>query len=111
MNAIGKSNISKETQMTNRQIVQVLAKRFLERSEALGYKGKKADNAALDYFCGAATFAEELAVSLASYSDEQGKVAAITAQQRAQHLGIVCALFIAIRGMFAVRELATRVVK
>lgn len=32
--------------------------RLIERVDTLGYRGKKADNAALDYLCGAAVAAE-----------------------------------------------------
>jgi hypothetical protein len=34
-------------------MVKKLAQGFVERAKALGYKGKKRDAAAMDYFCGA----------------------------------------------------------
>jgi hypothetical protein len=37
-----------------------LAKRFIGRSEKLGYKGKARDKAALDFFCGALALAEAI---------------------------------------------------
>ena len=71
--------------------VQTIAKRFIERAEALELKGKKRDDAALDYFCGAAAGAE-----LAGNA------------QLATHIGVVCATMLSVRGFFAVKELATR---
>jgi hypothetical protein len=40
--------------MTTTYFATELAKSFIERAESLGYKGRKRDEAALDYFCGAA---------------------------------------------------------
>ena len=34
---------------------QAFARSFMERATVLNYKGKKRDDAALDYYCGAAT--------------------------------------------------------
>ena len=69
--------------------VRLLAQRFIERSKALGYKDVKRDNAALDYFVGAAGLAEIAGdKSLATY------------------LGFVCAMMISVHGFFAVNELA-----
>lgn len=45
---------------TGNSTVKMLALKFKERSEALGYKGKKRDDAALDYFAGAATVLAEM---------------------------------------------------
>jgi hypothetical protein len=41
-----------------RATIKALAKSFIERSTELGYKGKKRDSAALDYFIGAAKLLE-----------------------------------------------------
>lgn len=79
---------------TNQEIVTGLAQRFIERAEALGYKGKARDKAALDYFVGAATLA-----------DLQANHAL------AQHLGTVSALIVSVRGYFGVRELAAEKVE
>ena len=38
--------------------LKTLALRWKERRDALGYKGKRADSAMLDYFIGAATMAD-----------------------------------------------------
>jgi hypothetical protein len=40
-------------------IAKTIAEKFIERSEALGYKGKQRDKAALDFFCGAAAALDE----------------------------------------------------
>jgi hypothetical protein len=41
-----------------RATIKALAKSFIERSTELGYKGKKRDGAALDYFVGAVAWAQ-----------------------------------------------------
>lgn len=71
------------------EIVRRLAQRTIEHVEALGLKGKRADDAALHYFVGAASLA-----------DETGN------RELAQHLGTVCVLIVSVRGMFGIRELA-----
>ena len=70
-------------------VPHLLAKRFVERAEALEMKGKKRDCAALDYFCGATTAAE---------LSEQPALAA--------QLASICVLIISIRGYKGVLELA-----
>lgn len=37
---------------------KLIAAKFIERATSLGYKGKARDNAALDFFCGAAAAQE-----------------------------------------------------
>lgn len=74
--------------MTSSQTTKALAKRFVERSESLELKGKKRDVAALDYFVGAATLA-----------DLSGDASL------ANHLGVVCALIISVRGFIGVKDL------
>lgn len=44
--------------MTHQQITAALAEAFVERASQLDYKGKKRDDAALDYFVGAAISAK-----------------------------------------------------
>ena len=68
---------------------KALAEKFIERSKELKYSGVKRDNAALDYFCGAASMAE-LSGDTALYA----------------HLGRIITLLIAVRGYIAVAELA-----
>jgi folate-dependent phosphoribosylglycinamide formyltransferase PurN len=70
------------------QITQRLAEQFIERVDALGYKGKRRDDAALDFFCGAASAAEALDPGLTA------------------HLTRVVVHLIAIRGYMAVLALA-----
>ena len=77
--------------MTNSELARALARSFIKRAEALGYKGKKRDDAALDYFCGAAVLASE-----------SGNASLAT------HLGALCALTISVYGFVAVSQLATR---
>lgn len=55
--------------MTRKEQLQTLASRFVERANALHYRGRRRDDAALDYFLGAATGAsiagdETLALAL-----------------------------------------------
>ena len=69
--------------------IKTIATRFIERAAALELKGKKRDDAALDYFVGAAAGAE-----LAG----DGKLAA--------QLGAVAVMIVAIRGYIGVAELA-----
>lgn len=76
------------------KLVKTIAERFVERSSALGLKGKKRDDAALDYFLGAAAGAE-----LA------GDV------QMACQLGLVSAMIISVRGYAGVVSLASEMVK
>lgn len=73
----------------NADIVTELARRFVKRCDAMGYKGRKADHAALDFFCGAAT-AAELAGN----------------ESLAAQLTSTCVFNVSIRGMFGVRDLA-----
>lgn len=73
---------------TEVETTKALAKKFIERSNALKYSGVKRDNAALDYFCGAASMAEL-----------SGNVPLM------EHLTRIT-LLIAVRGYIAVAELA-----
>lgn len=74
-----------------RMVTRRLAVRCAERATALGLgRGKKADDAALHYFCGAAVLAEE-----------QGD------DFLARHLAMVCVTIISLRGMAGVRQLIT----
>lgn len=75
--------------MEHRQIIRTIAQRFVERAESLGYKGKKRDDAALDYWCGAAVAAE------ASGDANLG-----------QRLANIAVLIVAVRGYFGVKEMA-----
>jgi hypothetical protein len=70
---------------------KIIAQRFIERAEALNLKGKKRDDAALDYFVGAVAGAE---------------MAGDT--KLAEHLGVIAAMMISVRGYFAVREIAEK---
>jgi hypothetical protein len=72
-----------------RALARKLAKQFIERAEALNYKGKRRDNAALDFWCGAATLAQQ---------EERNDVA--------EYLGRLAVLLIAVRGYIAIRDLA-----
>jgi hypothetical protein len=74
---------------TEVETTKALAKKFIERSNALKYSGVKRDNAALDYFCGAASMAEL-----------SGNVPLM------EHLTRIITLLIAVRGYIAVAELA-----
>lgn len=78
-----------ETPFERVAVTKALARRFVERSESLKYKGKKRDDAALDYFCGAAVLAEEMG------NDAMG-----------EHLARICVLMISVRGYIAIKELA-----
>ena len=69
--------------------INELAKRFVERAEALGYKGKERDDAALDFFCGAAVGAE-----------------IIGNQAEADRIGRVAVMMVSVRGYIAIKELA-----
>lgn len=69
--------------------VRTLAAKMIERATALGYKGKKADNAALDFFLGGYAIAE-------AFGDKE----------LAEHISRVAVMLVAVRGMLAVRELA-----
>ena len=71
--------------------VRAICAAFVERSEALNYKGKRRDNAALDYMCGAATAAQWA-----------GKAQ----EPLAKHLATIVHL-VAIRGYFELRRIAT----
>jgi hypothetical protein len=78
--------------MTNTSIsatTQKLALSFIERADALSLKGKKRDDAALDYWCGAA-----IGAGLAGNT------------QLESHLGRIAALVISVRGFMAVKEIA-----
>lgn len=76
-------------ELTTRLKIRALARKFKERAEELGYKVKKRDDAALDYFCGAATLAE--------INGDQALL---------KHLMVVLVMYISIRGMFGVNEIA-----
>lgn len=69
--------------------VKRIAERCIERMSALDIKGKRADDAALHYFVGAAVLADE-----------------IGDKALCEHLTRVAAMVIAVRGMFGVREIA-----
>ena len=71
-------------------LARTLAKRFVERASALGLKGVKRDNAALDYFCGAASALEEIG------------------DPRAASIATTAALIVAVRGYMGVAEIAYR---
>jgi hypothetical protein len=71
-----------------RVVIKRLAVSFLERADALGLKGKRADSAALEYFIGACALAQA-----------QGDTAMY------EHLGRLVGMVICLRGVFAVREL------
>lgn len=77
--------------MTPSEIMRAIAQQFAERAKALGYKGKRADNAALDYVLGAASGAR-----LAGN------------EEMAQWLERWAAMAISVRGMFAIREVIER---
>lgn len=48
--------------MTDQMIstARKVAQQFVERAKALGMKGKKRDDAAMEYFCGACTALEQV---------------------------------------------------
>jgi hypothetical protein len=71
------------------QMIRDLAKSFIERAAHLNYKGKKRDDAALDFWCGA--------VRLAELSGNQ---------KMAEHLTRAGVFFVASRGFFGIKELA-----
>lgn len=73
------------------KVGRALARRFIERSEVLDYKGKRRDSAALDYFIGAAS-----ALELAGHHEV------------ANHIKMVSVLVIAVRGYFGVKEIASK---
>jgi hypothetical protein len=75
--------------LQQRKAVKQLAERFLERAKMLGYKGKKADDMALEYFVGATIAAE-----LSGQTDF------------ASYLTLLSAMSVSVRGVFAVREFA-----
>jgi hypothetical protein len=68
---------------------QKLATSFMERADALNLKGKKRDDAALDYWCGAA-----IGAGLAGHT------------QLESHFGRLAALVISVRGFMAIKEIA-----
>lgn len=68
---------------------QKLALSFIEGADALGLKGKKRDDAALDYWCGAA-----IGAGLAGNADLE------------RHLGRIAALVISVRGFIAIKQIA-----
>ncbi len=70
------------------RITRELARNFVERSEALGLQGKKRDDAALDYVCGAATAYQII--------HEDALV---------RHLSTVAALVVSVRGYFGIRQI------
>jgi len=69
-------------------MVQTIACKFVERSEALGYKGVKRDIAALDFFVGAAS-----ALRSAGHPESE-------------HVGSVAVMIIATRGYVEVKRIA-----
>jgi len=77
------------SQSTNTAAVRKLAIMFIERSESLGLKGKRRDDAALEYFCGA--------YAIATVQEDA---------PLAEHLGRTMTMMVSVRGYFAVRELA-----
>lgn len=77
------------SESANSAAVRVLAQRCIERMDALGLRGKRADDAALHFFCGAAAVAD-----------------ATGAVDLAKHIGRVAQMIIAVRGMLGVREIA-----
>lgn len=68
--------------------IKFVAEKFVERANALGLKGKRRDDAALDFFCGAAIGAQ-----------------AANNIPLAQQIGNVAALIVAVRGAMAVIDL------
>lgn len=72
-------------------IARNLAKAFIKRATELGYKGKKRDDAALNYFVGAAVLAELQGNNILY-----------------QHLGRLAGFLIAIHGYAAVKDIAKR---
>lgn len=76
--------------MNNAAIVKRVAVDFVERAEALGLKGKKRDDAALDYFLGAAAIAR-----------------AQDNKPLENHIGRVALLVIATRGFKGVQDIVS----
>lgn len=81
--------------MTKAELSKAFAAKFIERSETLGYKGLKRDNAALDFYCGACA-ALQLLDGVPS-----GEEPALV-----QMFGTQAVLLISVRGYVAVKELA-----
>jgi hypothetical protein len=73
-------------------MVQSLAIKFVERSEALGYKGVKRDNAALDFFVGA------------------GAALRIVGHAEAAHVENVAVMLVAMRGFGELKRIRDEVV-
>ena len=76
-----------------RLMAQKIAKAFIERSDHLSYKGKKRDDCALEFWCGAAVHAQHSG--------------APDAAEQYQYLATVGYMSVAVRGYMAIRELAT----
>jgi hypothetical protein len=75
--------------MTRHDKIKTIAERFRERAAALNLKGKKRDDAALDYFVGAAVGAE-----LAGDAD------------LAQAIALAATLIVSVRGFIGVSDIA-----
>jgi hypothetical protein len=71
-------------------LTKLIATKFSERSQSLGYKGKKRDDACLDFWAGAATMAVE-----AKHPEAQAVVN-------------TAVLVIAVRGFLANQEIALK---
>lgn len=73
----------------NARFAKALAAKFVERADLLGYKGKKRDDASLDFWTGAAALAEI-----------EGNT------ELYELLGRQAALIVAVRGYFGVKQIA-----
>lgn len=85
------SALTEDEMKANAEITRKLAASFIERSEALGYKGKKRDAAAMDYFAGAGMSAE-----LAGN------------QPLGNHIARVMVFIVSVRGYAGVTEIANK---
>lgn len=79
--------------MTNEDFSMAFALLFIQRADALGYKGVKRDNAALDFYCGAAT-------ALAATTGDT------VARARSNMLEKQARMLVSVRGYIAVMELS-----
>lgn len=77
------------TNLTPEQQIRLCAQQCVERMECLGYKGKKREDAVLDYWCGFAMGAK-----------------AAGDQEMCSNLAAIGALIIAVRGYAEVKRLA-----
>lgn len=71
--------------------LKLLCKDFVERAENLGYKGKKRDDAVMDYFAGAAMMAKHLGH-----------------QEVHRQIGTSLAMIFSVRGYDEVKEIAEK---